>query len=128
MSKSTSDQSIIGESAVCSLKYNILKKVSVPLPGDDKIESHGNQFAKYFGISEKQTLVALMRANAELQQWDVVEQLLVVKVLFCILSVFINSWHGYALGSLLFVRRSKSETNSLLQGKPKSSSPLNSCC
>lgn len=79
-SKMVNDPTIIGESAVNSLKLNVLRKLSIPLPVDGKDSRLSNDFAKHFSISQKQSSVALVRANAELQQWDAIEELFIVKV------------------------------------------------
>lgn len=80
-SKITGDQSIIGESPVQTLKLSCVRKLSIPLTGDcSKMESQQNYLSRGLGIPEKLSLMAIIRANAELKQWEVIEQLLVVKV------------------------------------------------
>lgn len=79
--KQTNNQSIIGESAVQTLKYSHLHKLTVNLPDDSKGESQLMNLAKRFGISDKQSLAAMIHVNSELKKWEDIEQLLVVKVL-----------------------------------------------
>ena len=80
-SKTTGDQSIIGESPVQSLKFSCVRKLSIPVFEDDsKTESQLNYSSKNFGIPKKLALMAIIRANAELKQWEPIEQLLVSKV------------------------------------------------
>ncbi|XP_065212296.1 spermatogenesis-defective protein 39 homolog [Planococcus citri] len=80
-SKTTGDQSIIGESPVQSLKFSCVRKLSIPLFGDDssKTESQQNYLSKNLGVPKKLALMAIIRANAELKQWEPIEQLLVSK-------------------------------------------------
>lgn len=53
----------------------------MPLFGEDsKIESQQNYLSKNVGVPKKLALMAIIRANAELKQWEPIEQLLVSKV------------------------------------------------
>ena len=80
-SKTTGDQSIVGESPTQSLKFSCVRKLSMPLFGDDsKAESQQNYLSKNLGIPKKLALMAFIRANAELKEWDAIEHLLVSKV------------------------------------------------
>lgn len=80
-SKTTGDSVIVGESAVQTLKFSCVHKLSIPLPGDtSKMESQPNYLTRCLGIPEKLTLMATIRGNAELKQWEAIEQLLIVKV------------------------------------------------
>lgn len=84
------DPSIIGQSAVQSLKYCNLHKLSIPFENvDNQTESQTTNFIKYFGISDKQSLVILVRTNAEMKKWNIIEELLIVKVIYFFFKFFV---------------------------------------
>lgn len=79
-SKKTHDQNIIGESAVETLKYSYLNKLTVEFPDDSKCDPQFTNLAKRFGLCDKQSLMVMINVNSELKKWANVEQLLTAKV------------------------------------------------
>lgn len=79
VSKKTHDQNIIGESAVETLKYSYLHKLTVEFPDDSKSDPQFTNLVKKFGLCDKQSLMVMINVNSELEKWANVEQLLTAK-------------------------------------------------
>lgn len=102
VSKKTHDQNIIGESAVETLKYSYLHKLTVEFPDDSKSDPQFTNLVKKFGLCDKQSLMVMINVNSELEKWANVEQLLTAKV-FEFKIFFISSVYEVILFLKLFI-------------------------